>query len=134
MAQNFERELLPPYESPAEVNRQRLQLLRELLEAESQAPLDMVTVMCGMVVVVCALQLLSGGAQRFPSVLGMQCSSVTNWALTAVVLAAVVALIHYLLRSAFNRVVKLVWTSSDRQQPASHVDIYGVRDVAQKLR
>ena len=67
----------------------RVEELRELLHQETKTPVDRVLVMSAMVVVVVGLNLVKGGGQHFPSILGIQCGSFWYWALTSTVILVI---------------------------------------------
>jgi hypothetical protein len=78
------------YDIPKDPNAAELE---KLLEEESHTPTDKVAVISIMVVVVMALNLLKGGgANSFPSPLGIECGSTGYWLVTASVIGWVLAI------------------------------------------
>ncbi len=80
----FEKDILIQKQESDEVVMRRN--LKDLLDRESKTPIDRVTVMSTMVLIVVGLNLLKGGGSKFPSIIGIECNSSVYWWLTGAIL------------------------------------------------
>lgn len=86
----FEREIPQLVQDDLSESKRRSEL-RGLLESESRTPWERVYVISFMVLVVVVINLVKGGGQRFPSILGIECGSTSYWSFTAVLLGFILA-------------------------------------------